>query len=513
MACCGPPHPNRDRDKAAGRQAGSAGASGGGAGSGSGSGEDKPACPPPPPPQVDLYGTITREGSAANGGWFEVALDSQPDKKVYYRRGSICKLKQQPQQQHAHSQQQTHQHNKQQQGGEAVRAITHLSHPQQASSGVLAATIATPATLLSAPSSPPTFVLQHQPGHGQHQPHSLPSATLLLSPIVAHCTDGSTPPLLLQHCVASPPARPVCTCSLGCAPLLPGAPLSFVSSASARRASTGSVEGSLSLSFAALPSPLGGAGCFSPTSAAGGSAGCVELNSPPFAAASRSVSTPSRPLMLTGLGSSPTPSSLLGSFSSPESSHPSAFTSVVSTSVVSASSTAVLAPRALRVAGGALNRGSLASLLHPLSAPVLPLSVAVPAARRPLTVGYSSAVPTTTATAAMACAPFSARRLLSAASKRRRLSLGRRGVCRLAGWLLPRAVRLLLGRHLSARGLHAAAHSLSLGGALLAVRRAAGGRAGQWCVEWLAGLFPLFSVTVLRLCLCLLLLRARLSVL
>ena len=39
---------------------------------------------------------ITREGSASNGGWFEVQLDGQPEKKVYYRRGSMIKLKPPP---------------------------------------------------------------------------------------------------------------------------------------------------------------------------------------------------------------------------------------------------------------------------------------------------------------------------------------------------------------------------------------------------------------------------------
>ena len=336
----------------------SAGCGGSGSGGGGGSGsEDKTAGGPQAVPQLDLYGVITREGSAANGGWFEVQLDSQLDKKVYYRRGSICKLKQQP-----HSQQQ-------QTTVAAVRAITHSSHVQQASSGVLAAAIATPATLFSAPSSPQTFVIQHQPT----QQLPLPSTTLMLSPTMAHGCEAGPSSLYMQQCVTSPLARPVCTCSLGCSPLLPSAPLSFVSSASARRASTGSVDGALSLSFAALPTASNDGG-FSPSGAA---AGCFELHSPPFAAASRSVSTPSRPLSIG--------ESLFNSLAS-DSSHPSAFTSVVSTA-----STAVLAPRAVRVSDSVVSRSTIHAALPPLSAPVLPLSasVAVPAAHR-IAVGCSS---------------------------------------------------------------------------------------------------------------------------
>ena len=418
VACCGPPHPNRDRDKDKAR---SGSGSGGGNGVGCGGGADERApTAAQQQQQVDLYGVITREGSAANGGWFEVQLDSQPDKKVYYRRGSICKLKQQPHvAAHIHSQ-----HQQQQTTVAAVRAITHSAHPQQPTSGVMAATIATPATLLSSPSSPPDFKFQpqssaQQPHHSQH----LPTATLLLSPSMTHCGEGSAPPLLLQQCVTSPVARPVCTCSLGCTPFLPSAPLSFLSSASARRASTGSVEGSLSLSLAALPSAVSNGGGYSPV----GSAACVELLSPPFATSNRSLSTPSRPLLLT---------SATGSFPS-EQSHPSAFTSVVST----VSSTAVLAPRAVRVSGSVLERSTLAPTLHPMSAPVLPSSVAVPAARRPTALGCMSNGPASAA--AVHCAPFNEPRLLSvsasmaggncakaasvvcfdAASKRRRLSL------------------------------------------------------------------------------------------
>jgi len=355
---------------------------------GSGGGEDKAAAAAQQ--AMDLYGVITREGSAANGGWFEVQLDSQPDKKVYYRRGSICKLKQQP---HAatHSQQQ---HS----AGTAVRAITHSARPQQPTGGVMASAIATPATLLSAPTSPPAFVL-HQSAHPQQQQQQqLSSGTLLLSPSMAQCGEGGAPPLLLQQCVGSPVARPVCTCSLGCSPLLPSAPLSFLSSASARRASTGSVDGSLSLSLAALPAV----------------SQLVELHSPPFAASNRSVSTPSRPLLLNGAGPSSS-ASALASFAS-DSSHPSAFTSVVS-----AASTAVFAPRAVRITGSGADRTTLTSLLHPLSAPVLPLSaaVAVPAARRP-TAAASAATATA---AAVPIAPFGQSRLLDGASKRRRLSV------------------------------------------------------------------------------------------
>ena len=372
VACCGPPHPNRDREKERVRQLGGGG--------GSAAGDDRAAAGAAVQ-QLDLYGVITREGSAANGGWFEVQLDSQPDKKVYYRRGSICKLKQQP---HAHSLSQHSQQQQQQMGGAALRAITHSAHSQQLTNGVLAAAVATPATLLSAPSSPPAFVLQ-QSAH--HQQQVGPSVALLLSPSMAHCGEVSAPPLFVQQCV-SPAARPVCTCSLGCTPLLPSAPLSFLSSASARRASTGSVDGSLSLSLASLASPASRIDSFTPS----GPSGCVELHSPPFAS-SRSMSTPSRPLLLAGVGS--TSPSQLGSGSP----RPSAFTHVASTA-----HTAVLAPRAVRIAGSGMDRLALTPLLHPLSAPVLPLSVAVPAARR-LT---ASAASTTLASAAHAVpqAPF-----------------------------------------------------------------------------------------------------------
>ncbi len=34
-------------------------------------------------------GIVTREGSSANGGWFEILLDGGQGKYVYYRRGSL----------------------------------------------------------------------------------------------------------------------------------------------------------------------------------------------------------------------------------------------------------------------------------------------------------------------------------------------------------------------------------------------------------------------------------------
>ena len=34
-------------------------------------------------------GVVTREGSSANGGWFEILLDGSTNKYVYYRRGMI----------------------------------------------------------------------------------------------------------------------------------------------------------------------------------------------------------------------------------------------------------------------------------------------------------------------------------------------------------------------------------------------------------------------------------------
>ena len=426
VACCGPPHPNRDREKDKGRLSAASGA-------GSGNEEKSSGGQQAQQQQLDLYGVITREGSAANGGWFEVQLDSQPDKKVYYRRGSICKLKQQP---HAHNHQHNghnHHHQQQQQQQQqqttvaAVRAITHSAHPQQTIGGVIAAAVATPATLLSAPSSPPAFVLQHQPTHQQQQQQSQqqPSATLLLSPSMAHCGEGSAPPLLLQQCVTSPVARPVCTCSLGCTPLLPSTPLSYLSSASARRASTGSVEGALSLSLAGPPSAHSKGAAFSPV----GTGACVELHSPPFAASCRSVSTPSRPLLLTGVASSCSRSSLSSGASDP--SHPSAFTSVMS-----AASTTVIAPRAVRMGGSGMDRATLTPLLHPLSAPVLPLSVAVPAARRPAAAAAVPIAPVGQTRLLSGCAPvggaaYDAAGVESAASlmcfdvgsKRRRLSL------------------------------------------------------------------------------------------
>ncbi len=40
----------------------------------------------------DQTGVITREGSSANGGWFEIRLDGHKDKYVYYRRGALRKV-------------------------------------------------------------------------------------------------------------------------------------------------------------------------------------------------------------------------------------------------------------------------------------------------------------------------------------------------------------------------------------------------------------------------------------
>jgi hypothetical protein len=39
--------------------------------------------------EYNKTGIITREGSSSNGGWFEVRLDGNKDKLVYYRRGSM----------------------------------------------------------------------------------------------------------------------------------------------------------------------------------------------------------------------------------------------------------------------------------------------------------------------------------------------------------------------------------------------------------------------------------------
>jgi hypothetical protein len=39
-------------------------------------------------PFVPLAGRITREGSSANGGWFEIAVDGQ-ERRVYFRRGAL----------------------------------------------------------------------------------------------------------------------------------------------------------------------------------------------------------------------------------------------------------------------------------------------------------------------------------------------------------------------------------------------------------------------------------------
>lgn len=40
----------------------------------------------------DQTGVVTREGSSANGGWFEILLDGTEDKHVYYRRGALRRL-------------------------------------------------------------------------------------------------------------------------------------------------------------------------------------------------------------------------------------------------------------------------------------------------------------------------------------------------------------------------------------------------------------------------------------
>jgi len=37
----------------------------------------------------DQTGIVTREGSSSNGGWFEIRLDTDDHKRVYYRRGAI----------------------------------------------------------------------------------------------------------------------------------------------------------------------------------------------------------------------------------------------------------------------------------------------------------------------------------------------------------------------------------------------------------------------------------------
>ena len=37
----------------------------------------------------DQTGIVTREGSSANGGWFEIRLDDNKEKAVYYRRGAL----------------------------------------------------------------------------------------------------------------------------------------------------------------------------------------------------------------------------------------------------------------------------------------------------------------------------------------------------------------------------------------------------------------------------------------
>ena len=348
VACCGPPHPNRDSSKAAARQGGG------------GVGLEESHAPSAP---VELYGVITREGSAANGGWFEVALDSAPDKKVYYRRGSICKLK--PQQPHT-----SPRHQQQQQHADVapVRALTQSAQSRPALPGtLLVAALATPATLLSAPSSPPSFVLQSHTAHSHlQQPAHLPSAAVLLSPTRAQCGEGSVSSVVFQWpTVTSPVSRSACTCSLGCAPLLPLAPLTLLHSTSARRASIGGVNGPELLAHATS----------TPATAAvsRGDAVCVELHSPPFATAARCTSTPSRPLLFNSAAACTSPSSLSSITLTPDAGHPSAFTSVASSGAIS-----VVTPHAVRVCGSSTG----ASKQRPPPAASAPLTVAIPAARR-----------------------------------------------------------------------------------------------------------------------------------
>ena len=191
MVCVGAPHPNRtpmSHDKAASSSMSSS----------SSSSLSSDSC------IADQYGVITREGSASNGGWFEVQLDGGADRKVYYRRGSICKLKQPTPQQQPHSHAQ---HKGKASHCQPLHSAAIPAHPPAAALHALPAQMPAAATLVQPVTS---FLVQQQtqPLHTALNPTQLQAYAPPPSPLYVTCLPShsqSLTPLSLPTGGAPPP--------------------------------------------------------------------------------------------------------------------------------------------------------------------------------------------------------------------------------------------------------------------------------------------------------------------